>query len=62
MNPKHVTSLEISKQLAEAGIEIERKVEDKINSLGNLTESYNKGTYEGLMTTKKIIKSKRTEV
>jgi len=42
--------------------EIEREVEDKINSLGNLTESYNEGTYEGLMTTKKIIKSKRTEV
>ena len=42
--------------------EIEREVEDKINSLGNLTESYNEGTYEGLMTTKKIIKSKRTEI
>ena len=42
--------------------EVEREVEDKINSLGNLTESYNEGTYEGLMTTKKIIKSKRTEI
>ena len=42
--------------------EIEWEVEDKINSLGNLTESYNEGTYEGLMTTKKIIKSKRTEI
>ena len=42
--------------------DVERDVEDKINSLGNLTESYNEGTYEGLMTTKKIIKSKRTEV